>query len=630
MASPSTDRRLGLVGNTAYKAAATVVATANITLSGEQTIDGIAVVESNATGRPDRVLCIGQNDGSDNGLWDVSTGAWVRSKDANGNYDLANGSQVIIARGSRAYSVYVLATSDPITIGTTDQSWQQALTTSFLATLAATGGASLIGYSPDSGGTTGVQAATVAINLNARTRSVLDFIPDSEHAAIRARTSTANLTTYFQNAAVAVNRDTVAGAGPGGMVLVPAGRYRINNVGCRDTVFRGEHGGGTLIQAHTAGTGHLMDCALDRDGTTANTDGGRGGFISMKLDGRSLGYSGLQTYGGFSPLSDLVVTGFVIGVSMGLPIEMLVQRVYSMLNSSKGFHTYSGAGDLGTSLTMIGCWGDGNTTNNFHIEQLSYSTFIACASQAVGAAGIGWYLEGSTNGAGVGSSLHLIGCASEGDLGNPFYLKNQRGLVIDSPKVVSPPASKNIITLDDASGVLQSFQSPTPGVGFYGVEVMNQTDSNGAVIAVGGDFTIDPTKMSLFSSVGAQINTNRRSHVAGALRGYSITPAGLATSQNDFSVPAGVGELRLTPAVGASSITGFAMSGGNVDGAEIVIHNLNTSTDNITLVHASVSSSASNRINLPGLANVVIPPLGSAVLKYDGTASRFKCISKST
>jgi hypothetical protein len=146
MSSPSTDRRLGLAGGQAYKVPVTVIATANITQSGEQTIDGIAVKAVNTSGVPDRVLCTGMTDATKNGLWDVQTSAWTRSIDADGNYDFAQGTQVIIARGSAAFQIWTLTTATPIIIGTTPQTWSQSLSAGFLATLAAPGGAGLSGY----------------------------------------------------------------------------------------------------------------------------------------------------------------------------------------------------------------------------------------------------------------------------------------------------------------------------------------------------------------------------------------------------------------------------------------------------------------------------------------------------
>lgn len=131
MVSPTTDRRLGLVGNIAMKAPVTVLAAANITLSGQQTIDGIAVLASNASGVPDRVLCTGQTDATQNGIWDVSTAAWTRSLDANGNYDFGQGSTVLINRGSTYAGTYwKIATTGAITIGTTSLSWTRSLASS--------------------------------------------------------------------------------------------------------------------------------------------------------------------------------------------------------------------------------------------------------------------------------------------------------------------------------------------------------------------------------------------------------------------------------------------------------------------------------------------------------------------
>lgn len=123
MGSPVTDRRLGLAGNAAYKAPATAVAAVNVVQSGEQTIDGVAVLASNAAGVADRVLCVAQTDATTNGLWDVQTGAWSRSVDANGNYDFTQGTQVLIANGASKNAVYALTTPMPLAIGSTLLNW---------------------------------------------------------------------------------------------------------------------------------------------------------------------------------------------------------------------------------------------------------------------------------------------------------------------------------------------------------------------------------------------------------------------------------------------------------------------------------------------------------------------------
>lgn len=65
------------------KKSARVATTANITLSGTQTIDGIAVVAG------DRVLVKNQTTASQNGIYVVAAGAWARSADADTISELA-------------------------------------------------------------------------------------------------------------------------------------------------------------------------------------------------------------------------------------------------------------------------------------------------------------------------------------------------------------------------------------------------------------------------------------------------------------------------------------------------------------------------------------------------------------
>lgn len=57
------------------KEAVRVATTANITLSGTQTIDGVSVIAD------DRVLVWMQTDPTENGIYDVAAGAWARSSD---------------------------------------------------------------------------------------------------------------------------------------------------------------------------------------------------------------------------------------------------------------------------------------------------------------------------------------------------------------------------------------------------------------------------------------------------------------------------------------------------------------------------------------------------------------------
>jgi hypothetical protein len=84
----------------------------NITLSGLQMIDGAAL---NAG---DRVLVKDQTDATTNGLYNVATGPWTRTIDANNNSQLTQGTQVLVATGTaNAGGVFTLTSANPIIQG---------------------------------------------------------------------------------------------------------------------------------------------------------------------------------------------------------------------------------------------------------------------------------------------------------------------------------------------------------------------------------------------------------------------------------------------------------------------------------------------------------------------------------
>lgn len=120
MTSVSVDRRFGVQAGAAIKVAVRVATTANITLSGTQTIDGVAVVAD------DRVLVKNQTTSADNGIYICDSGTWERDADCDGSYDLKKGSFVYVNSGTvSAGMFYVCTSSDPITIGTSNITWAQ-------------------------------------------------------------------------------------------------------------------------------------------------------------------------------------------------------------------------------------------------------------------------------------------------------------------------------------------------------------------------------------------------------------------------------------------------------------------------------------------------------------------------
>lgn len=109
------DRRYSVAEGTAVKAPVRAATTANIALTGEQTIDGIAVVDG------DRVLVKNQSTASENGIYQASTGNWERTRDFDGALDVVTGTRVFVTAGTaNGGAEFVVSTVGEITIGSTN------------------------------------------------------------------------------------------------------------------------------------------------------------------------------------------------------------------------------------------------------------------------------------------------------------------------------------------------------------------------------------------------------------------------------------------------------------------------------------------------------------------------------
>jgi hypothetical protein len=88
--------------------------TANISLVGLQTIDGVALAAG------DRVLVKNQAAAKDNGPYVVAVGAWVRAKDADSNAKVTPNLTVAVEAGAtQADTIWQLVTDGPIVVGAT-------------------------------------------------------------------------------------------------------------------------------------------------------------------------------------------------------------------------------------------------------------------------------------------------------------------------------------------------------------------------------------------------------------------------------------------------------------------------------------------------------------------------------
>jgi hypothetical protein len=109
------DRLEGARSNFGCKKPVRAAASSNLTLSGLQTVDGVALAAE------ERVLAYGQTDSAENGIYSASTGAWARTKDFDGTSDWCRGTLIPVASGTvNAGKIFRVTSADPEDVGETD------------------------------------------------------------------------------------------------------------------------------------------------------------------------------------------------------------------------------------------------------------------------------------------------------------------------------------------------------------------------------------------------------------------------------------------------------------------------------------------------------------------------------
>jgi phage-related tail fiber protein len=181
--------------------------TANITLSGAQTIDGVAVVATN------RVLVKNQTAGGDNGIYVAAAGAWARAADMDISAEAIAGIFVFVAEGTvNADSGFVLTTDNPITLGTTALTWVQF---SGAGQVVSGAGMTKTGNTLDVGGGDGMVVAADGISVNLDTSAGLKFdasSPKKVQVALDGSSLTVGASGLKVNVAKFITRETPSGS----------------------------------------------------------------------------------------------------------------------------------------------------------------------------------------------------------------------------------------------------------------------------------------------------------------------------------------------------------------------------------------------------------------------------------
>lgn len=212
MATTSVDQVTGYGETVAYKAPCRLATTANITLSGLQTIDGVL------TAVDDRVLVKNQTNTPDNGIYIAASGLWQRARDMDSNRDLTKGTRVNATDGTaNAGREYYVSTANPITVGTTSLTFTEALSSNAGASAtaaAASAAAALVSQNAAAASATNAATSASAASTSASGAST---------SATNAATSATTATTQASNASTSASNASTSATNAGNSATAAAG-----------------------------------------------------------------------------------------------------------------------------------------------------------------------------------------------------------------------------------------------------------------------------------------------------------------------------------------------------------------------------------------------------------------------
>lgn len=503
----SVDRLNGVNSGLAYKAPVKAATTANITLSGEQTIAGVSCTDG------DYVLVKDQSTASQNGIYVVSTGTWTRRADFDGNRDIVKGTRVRVTDGSNA-GVYEVSSSNPITIDSSSISFvavDEGLDVSaFMLTVLDAASASAARTTLDVGQKVATDPREYGVAFDGLTAS-----------------ASANVTAW-NSLIAAINAGTVD------TVVMPAGTCYINAAlntitwAQGDFTIRGQGHGATQIRmvstAGTAGTFFtfgdaddnvrdfvLADFGLENENeATLNGTGNALVFANtlnavvtnlavkqangfLQLGSTSLGTDAQKTRVLLCSCSAYAPAG-------GKTIDIQSSSNHNFTNCQfdatgaahanfRGMYIHPGASDTMDAGRFTACvWNYGGPNPTYNIEMdatdndIATQQFVNCIiDQAVGGANVYIHKDsGGTANLGVDGIL-FTGCGSNGSTGtNTLLLDNTGGENFDVSWV-----GGYISTNGSAGSAVNVIGGNRVNVTLSGVRLMNRSTSTaGAAIVL--------------------------------------------------------------------------------------------------------------------------------------------------
>lgn len=146
-----------------WKNSVRAATTANITLSGAQTIDGVSIIAG------DRVLVKDQSTAATNGIYVAAAGAWTRATDFDDSTEVTSAAAVPVESGTvNGDAVFILTTDGAITVGTTGLAFTRLGGSGATYTADANGGLQLTGsaFSVKLPGSSGLIADSTGLRID--------------------------------------------------------------------------------------------------------------------------------------------------------------------------------------------------------------------------------------------------------------------------------------------------------------------------------------------------------------------------------------------------------------------------------------------------------------------------------
>lgn len=371
-----------------WKSPCAVATTGNITLSGEQTIDGVLTSAS-------RVLVKNQTTQSQNGIYVSAAGAWSRSTDADDAAEL-EGAAVGVTQGTTQQNTVWLQTSDNVTLGSTAIAWQQ------------------IGFGFSSGGVSGL--STDKIPKAASATSLVDSIITESSSKIGVSTSspdrkfhveedsaTTNAVTYVQRLTSTSSGTPANGIGVGMEFEVETSAAN-NEVGATIEAVTTDVTGGSedfdlLVKQMQAGAAAIETLritptaasnliTLTLGGGAGGTDrrimpGGTGSDANIDIRPKGGGTASIQTSGSIISVQTNQIS---ISGNTNVVVNGITFNAVGISNNSAGLkHARVSTSSIsaGASALVTVTWGTAFSSTNYTVTASVADSTSATASLAV-------------------------------------------------------------------------------------------------------------------------------------------------------------------------------------------------------------------------------------------------------